>query len=304
MSRWLYNTRAIWNARDGAKVKWWRSGQDTQSPEATFPLCVGDFIGQGRQIQYCGILPAVLEVVCSDCGNQQSSYFRFTETKKVYKNCASLVLSNLSGIRPISWYATAVVSLLLVWTHLLMAFVAAYTTPTVGLGCWSGSFLVYGILSSISWVVHLGSKRPGKLLRGFCHFSNFAALTFLFIFVVLVVSYSIKSFPNFADEQALTIVDGLQLSGGLNTCVCMTNFGNYMNFENAGFFQEHCYVLKYWIPATVVGGLIPVSSFVVAVFWWLKCQHLWQANERGVRSSWQGQDEDEDYIGWSWLRYA
>ena len=80
----------------------------------------------------------------------------------------------------------------------------------------------------------------------------------------------------------------------------MTNFGNYMNFENAKFFLDFCDVQKYWIGATVVGGLVPFIAFLVALFGWLECQHLWSANESGPARM----ELDDRDIDWRWLRYT
>lgn len=68
-----------------------------------------------------------------------------------------------------------------------MAFMVAYNTPTVGLGCWSGGYLLYGMLSSISWVIQLFSKRLGRWVRLFCHLANAVALCWLIGFMILVV---------------------------------------------------------------------------------------------------------------------
>jgi hypothetical protein len=39
----------------------------------------------------------------------------------------------------------------------------------------------------------------------------------------------------------------------------------------------------------VVGGSVPTIAFVVALFWWLKCSHLWQANEKDRKmNDWPG----------------
>jgi hypothetical protein len=80
----------------------------------------------------------------------------------------------------------------------------------------------------------------------------------------------------------------------------MTNFGTYMNFENTKFYLEFCNVQKYWIGATVVGGLVPFGAFLVAVFGWLKCQHLWTANEGGLATF----EMRTGRIDWEWLRYT
>lgn len=53
-----------------------------------------------------------------------------------------------------------------------------------------------------------------------------------------------------------------------------------MNLENASFYRQYCNVVVYWALATAFGLAVPILAFLVAVFWWLKCQHLWKADEK------------------------
>jgi len=66
-------------------------------------------------------------------------------------------------------------------------------------------------------------------------------------------------------------------------CYCLSSpiaskvgWGGYMSIGNATDFREDLDLLGWWISFAVVGG-------VVALVWWLKCQHLWRANQRGGR---------------------
>ena len=79
----------------------------------------------------------------------------------------------------------------------------------------------------------------------------------------------------------------------------MTNFNRYMNFLDTKFYLDFCGVMKYWIGGTVIGGLVPFLAFLVAVFGWLECQHLWAANEAGPARY----EMRNSMIDWSWLRY-
>jgi hypothetical protein len=78
----------------------------------------------------------------------------------------------LSGRRPACWYATALVSLMLVWTSVIVSFLVAFVTPTYGLSCWSGRTLLYGILSSFTWIYHFLQGSPGPRLGEFSAMSS------------------------------------------------------------------------------------------------------------------------------------
>ncbi|KAF2112515.1 hypothetical protein BDV96DRAFT_648772 [Lophiotrema nucula] len=228
---------------------------------------VGEFIGQGRRMQYSGLASAVLE-------NIDSSHFGHHLVS--CDSATSAIVRRLNGRRPAAWFVTACVSLFLVFSQLAMAFMLAYNTPSVGLGCWSGGYVVYAFLSSISWIVQLFCKRPGRWTRFLCHTSNGLAFCFLIAFTLAM------------------------LTGAFNSCFCMTLFGrSYMNFESSEFYLKFFHVGRYWIGATVIGGLVPFISFLWAVFGWLKCQHLWTVNETG-RSTGELKSRE---INSDWLRY-
>jgi hypothetical protein len=72
-------------------------------------------------------------------------------------------------------------------------------------------------------------------------------------------------------------------------------FGGYMNFENYQFYRDNCNVINYWAIAVGIGLFVPIVAFLVAVFWWLKCQHLWMANETS-----SGSGLRDDRIDWVW----
>ncbi|KAK3332753.1 hypothetical protein B0T19DRAFT_353144 [Cercophora scortea] len=236
LSRYLYNVDAIrtWSMAQNLtprlstlhQIRWW-----TADAQDTFP--VGDFIGQGRRIQYCGLAHAVLECTSPTNNSQDNSMnagqrrFQFENNIAAYDDCGNRVATSLRGPKPASWYMTALSSSTLVWTEIMMAFMFAFNTPTVGPGCWSGSCFVYGVLSSVAWFVQLCRKQPGPWARGVAFAFNALALGWLLATIVLQVCY----------------------------------------FDVTG----------YWITAAVVGGIVPIFAFLVAVFWWLKCQHLWAA---------------------------
>jgi hypothetical protein len=130
-------------------------------------------------MQYCGLVAAVLEESNPPNINDHDM--------KSYNALANKVIARLGQRRPKQWYAISTLSFLMVWSQILMASMISYNTPTVGLGCWTSGNLIYGILSSVSWVVQLCVKKPGEHVRAACHVFNFLALSFLITFVILVV---------------------------------------------------------------------------------------------------------------------
>jgi hypothetical protein len=203
LSRWLYNVNVVKSWNDDHKprrpLRWW---MPPSTRNASFggmqpsyvngpvdnPFQLGPFIGQGRRLQAC-----CLSSVLMDVGDRLTlgSRGRPAEynTSAPYDKGAREVLERLSARPPTSWYKIAFISLLMVWTSITMALLLAYNTPTIGLGCWSGSFLVFGILSSLTWMLQfIRPQRPvGKIVK-ICTFFNLVSIVWLITVVFLMVS--------------------------------------------------------------------------------------------------------------------
>lgn len=196
MSRWLFNVDAVLTSARAAGVNldsmqapaWWSRIRPAADLEA---FTIQEFIGQGRKIKYCGLADAVIRVHREQIpalGNDLDQYIL----------CAQMVMRHLDETRPTQWWLTAVVSLFLVVFEVMMAFLIAYCTPTFGLGCWSGSLLFYGVLSTVTCVIHLFAKAPGRWGQMICSFFNFLALGWLITLTGLVVS----TFSQYEDDAA------------------------------------------------------------------------------------------------------
>ncbi|KIW10288.1 hypothetical protein PV08_11250 [Exophiala spinifera] len=260
LSRWLHNVHAIreWALNQGqspAAIAWWNlpnAGRER--------FAIGDFIGQGRRMQYAGLTSAVIE----ETEKYQS---QFDASIRSFDIVAERVDVRIYR-RPVSWWVITVISASIVWLEIMMAFMVAFTTPTVGLGCRSFSDAMLALLSSVSWCLNILFSTPTTLIRIISHFFN--AITTLVLIAII----------------------GFQLTGGMNNCWCKASLfnypllGGYVDFENAAFYREHFNVAKYWALGTCFGGLVPLLAFAVAVFWWLKCQHLWRFTQaaRGFAS--------------------
>ncbi|KAK3936993.1 hypothetical protein QBC46DRAFT_320461 [Diplogelasinospora grovesii] len=252
--RWLYNVNAVyqWKPTPAARREpaWWTDEDDI--PEQ---YELGMFIGQGRRIRYNCLAYAVVQ----DLYRNKRTINLATGTMDVGA-CAVRVRGHLAGGRPISWVSINVASLLLVWTEVLMSVMIAFNAPTVGLGCRSLTYLLFGIFSTVSWIVQFWSRPHWTARRLSTVFNTLAVV----------------------DLAAIIL---FQLTGVFNNCYCksaslgLPSYGGYMDFENAQFYKESFSVIPYWATATVIGGFIPLSALVTALFWWMDCKDIWKANE-------------------------
>ena len=152
---------------------WWCPGVQGQEE-----FEVGEFIGQGRKIQYCGLPSAVLEST-KGIDIEDASIERLNE-------CSRDVAKRLNGWKPTSWYIIALLSLLLVWCEIMMAFTVSFTAPTIGMGCRTMAYLVFGGSSSVSWIIQF-SKRPPNWARRTAHAFNCLAILSLLAVTVFQV---------------------------------------------------------------------------------------------------------------------
>jgi hypothetical protein len=166
MSRWLYNvdaimdTQVVENGDHCLNVRWWKPSPAGSGHPA---LQVGHFVGQGRKMEYCGLVSAVI---------MGSKNHDFDGSVECFLKCANRVEASLEGPRSKSWYVTAVVAQLLVGCEMMMGFAIAYATPTVGLGCRSFLYLLTYLMSSVSWTIHFRWKTTPRWAKIVSHFFN------------------------------------------------------------------------------------------------------------------------------------
>ncbi len=140
---------------------------------------IGEFVGQGRKMGYQGLAIDFLTSIYDERQNPRSipDIARATDTKL-----------NTGFRRPAAWWALAWLSLILFWWGICMAFVVSYQTPTVGLSCRSGSYLLYGLFASVTWVICLLRKSPGEITRAVCYLVNLLSCLVLAMVVLAQVS--------------------------------------------------------------------------------------------------------------------
>jgi hypothetical protein len=203
LSRWLYNVNVVKTWKDDHRrrrpLRWWiphstRSvsvggiqASHVNGPVDN-PFQLGSFIGQGRRLQACCLSSVLMDVGDTLHLGQRGNPAEYN-TSAPYDEGGNEVLKRLSARPPNSWYKIAFVGLLIVWTSITMALLLAYNTPTIGLGCWSGSFLTFGILSSSTWMLQfIRPQRPVGAIVKICTFFNLVSMGWLITVVFLMVS--------------------------------------------------------------------------------------------------------------------
>lgn len=161
-----------WWSQRGEEASWNQHG----TQQASFDRYVSHFIGQGRRIGYNGLAYAVLISIYDNSGDSR--------LMQKLSTIVDQTTMHLNGPRPRSWWVISLVSLALVWLQIGMALMISYNIPTVGIGCRSASYLIYGVLSSLPWLIHLLPlfDDPGTKRKMLCHFLCFlSTLTLCFI---------------------------------------------------------------------------------------------------------------------------
>lgn len=279
---------------------------------------LGAFIGQGRKMGYFGLaLSLVKAAQRSKNGSEDQETFSLTGAQGAATTGGfdTLVVNrtreHLAARPPLAWLLLALTALAMVWWELGMALTISYNIPTVGIGCRSGSYLVYGGLSTVPWLAHvyrclvLGPRKTprkrgwlartrqmghvvGLILDGLSAvcmllavpclgFIIFAAVSFSFLFLFLFLFLAVHSLV------VLSSADQDQFSGVLKNCTCRGGVNGYIDFEGAAFYRNpaHFDVEVWWVVAAVTAAVPVVMSFVVALpLLVFKLQPLWQEHEK------------------------
>ena len=121
-----------------------------------------DFVGQGRQIGYNGLAYTVVA---------RATAARTDETAPgkldTIINQTVQTQQHLNDKPPASWWVLSLAALALVWWDIGMAIMISFNIPTVGVGCRSGSYIIYGLLSTLPWFLHLFDcfRRQGHIAK-------------------------------------------------------------------------------------------------------------------------------------------
>ncbi|KAK3369613.1 hypothetical protein B0T24DRAFT_533304 [Lasiosphaeria ovina] len=280
--RWMWNVRAIkkWEedqdtnrtAINRETPYWWSPSRELTAtsstkttPKANLPdgshhkctrsdRCVPTlFIGQGRRVGYHGLAHSVIASVSSSRPNDPE---QLAETIAQTK-------TDLLSKPPGAWIWCSLGALVLVWWEISMALVISYNIPTVGIGCRSGLFIIFGILSTVPWFAHmfdcLGPR--GKAGRFFSRVLNWVSNVFL--------AFSVP---------CLAFITFAAFSGVLKNCTCSGGFSRYVDFTPPELYRNPEYFdVMVWMVAAVVTAAFPVAlSFFVALPVLVSLRALWK----------------------------
>ncbi|KPI43622.1 uncharacterized protein AB675_6994 [Cyphellophora attinorum] len=254
IQRWLYNVSAVVPVTIAPSVPLWTQSIEEALEKPMDQFDIGAFVGQGRRLRYCGIVNGVLDKI----KYEDEKHLRLADlTANATPNSFEACIRS----RPRSWYIIWLLSQAIVIMAFSMAFEVSFNTPTIGFGCRSLAYFIWFLVSSVSWVILGIWQEPSDLLRCISWFTNgFSALA---LFTIMM----------------------LQLTNGLNSCLCKVSvfgsrtYGGYMDFENGEFYHRHYHVQKYWIPASVFGLLSCSAPIFWAVRRWSKSSSLWKVSE-------------------------
>ncbi|KIW88941.1 uncharacterized protein Z519_10425 [Cladophialophora bantiana CBS 173.52] len=209
----------------------WSKALERKHPGLRRAYGIGRFVGQGRYLRYCGVANAAL-----------------MQYERTGGDLDKLNLDDPTGFetqltrRPYSWYITWAFSEMIVAISFGMAFIVSFNTPTIGLGCRSGLYLIWYLMTSLSWLMLLVIQEPWRWLQKLLLLPNFLAVVLLFLLTLF------------------------QVLGVLTGCVCQAStfgssaYGGYMDFENGVFYRKAYNVTVFWGTAAAIGFF---TSFVV-----------------------------------------
>ncbi|KAM7201779.1 hypothetical protein V8F20_004740 [Naviculisporaceae sp. PSN 640] len=258
---------------------------------------LGSFVGQGRKMGYYGLALSVvntvrrrrtwkvrvLELLRWPASDEEAAVTTPGIAEGLYNTLAENTRSNLRHRPSLWWKLLALTALALVWWELGTALMISYNIPTVGIGCRSGSYLVYGGLSTVPWVAHVYRY----LVLGPSHGGSQSASTRkgwirrLGEWVGMILD-ALSAFCMLMAVPCLIFITFAAFSGVLKNCACRGGLNQYIDFQSATFYSDPDIfdVRKWWIAAAATAAVPVVLSFVVAlpvlVF---KMQPLWQEDQ-------------------------
>ena len=277
------------------------------------------FSGQGRVRWHCGVAPSIL------AGIEKTPITRYGRgwLADSYK-ARTILVKGPEKLYGLHWFDRRSVwqimaSVALVGASFLGAFTISYFTPTVGLGCRSGGYVIYLslavmniIIEGLCWALvreeSMGDRDPlarfglnldRRLFSSSSHWKTIAHT---------IVHSTQQWWQHFTARdkieklilQPLDIFNSLWLSyivisqvfGFYHTCDCQcsmwTSIGGYMDFETFDFYRG-AGVSDYWGASTALSFITLMLAFAYAIIEWGQQSHLstedYQSAQRGLRTT-------------------
>ncbi|KAI9892500.1 MAG: hypothetical protein M1814_001457 [Vezdaea aestivalis] len=227
------------------------------------------FCGQGRKAWHYGIAHSILTQI-----EQAYAHSPRGEILEHYKT-NQLVEIGLQRTTGDLWRFDIVeawqgfLAWLVVFMSTTSAFVLSFNEPTVGVGCRSGGYFVFGLIAAIAWLLEMGGWAIDRLIT--------RSKWILFYLRVLLTIFEIFN--------AIWLVTSImrQTFGSYNTCDCkssiwMAGQGGYTDFTLTSKDYKSLYdVSRAWYASTVT-GMLPLLLIIYIVYEWCVQSFLWTEN--------------------------
>jgi len=285
------------------------------------------FAGQGRVRWHRGVAHPVLTGIEDAYVAHKGRGWLGSNPEETWEALNAVVLGpnhgdNLQGLKyfdPRELLAVCC-SLSIVTGSIIGAFIISYFTPTVGLGCRSGGYMIFAIIDfaialfeGLAWY-YLREALPESRRRSYCTESSlpFSIETRPLISRALskprqlwnrireiiynnprrVVEVCILIPMEFVNTGWLFYIVIAQTFGIYNTCYCQASTwagtGGYVNFEDAAYYKAHG-VTMYWVVGTVISCAVMCVTIAYVLKEWCVQSHLntsdYEAAARGLKTT-------------------
>lgn len=281
---------------------------DLSFHQPVFETFFRDFAGQGRTRWHYGVAHSVLAAV-EDVGVADVGRGWFNSLPERHDE---LVLGpeNPLGLHYFDWRECwqIVTSMTIVFGTLVGAFVISFYTPTVGLGCRSGGYMIYFILTMFSFSLEMlvwfklsteykGREAIHDSSRGFAQLRRVTTLRAVQPFMDRIKELSMQEKLDYAVFKPLDLI----ATAWLVYIVCAQTFGTYANCQCIGstwglgmkggyvdFLSVTTYKAKGIITYWAAGTATSIAVLMIASVWvfceWLTQSHLATENyKRAMR---------------------
>jgi hypothetical protein len=178
-----------------------------------------------------------------------------------------------------SWWGYWLAGEFIVSIAIFAALTVAFNTPTIGFGCRAFSYMIQWALSTMSWLIIGIAPTPKEWQRCISLVFNSLSACFFILLMVFQVSFIFCTWENLLTTP--------QTAGVYNNCFCQSslfgskhyfgigNWGGYVQFADASFYERAYHVNYYWYTATAVGVASCVGCSAWAFAAWYRSRPLW-----------------------------
>ncbi|CUS15639.1 unnamed protein product, partial [Tuber aestivum] len=240
-------------------------------PGVTGPAIFGEFAGQGRVRWHYGVAHSFLRTLeaMHGMGRGWSRTYADNDELSTTRTYSGLVRFDFGEV----WQMIA--SFLMVCSCSLGAFFLSYYTPTVGLGCRSGGYMIFG----------LGAFG--------CLIMEMAAWAFLYPGIGRRIAQWVLRICEFANSCWLVYIIIAQTFGIYNSCRCKSSMwgsaGGYVDFEGVQYYKSY-HIERSWMLGTLITCIFLSIGLAYVVEQWCTQSFLWT------------QDWDSAMNGLWWVR--